>query len=150
MAELRGLVRISDADIKGENSIYMGLTRIRGVSHMFSAAVCSSLQLERSRKAGTLTDEEIKEIESFISSPKLPAWMLNRQKDMETNTSKHLTGADLRFQTDMDIKIMKKIKSYRGMRHASGQPVRGQSTKAHFRHGKTVGVTKKAKLGKKA
>ncbi|MEK6812786.1 MAG: 30S ribosomal protein S13 [Nanoarchaeota archaeon] len=149
MTELRGLIRILNADIKGENTLSMGLTRIKGVSHMLSAAVCSILKLDRNRKAGSLTDEEIKQIESCILHPNFPAWLMNRRHDSESNQNKHLTSADLKFQVENDIKMMKKMKSYRGMRHAAGLPVRGQGTKAHFRHGKTVGVTKKAKLGKK-
>ncbi|MDP2973690.1 MAG: 30S ribosomal protein S13, partial [Candidatus Diapherotrites archaeon] len=43
----------------------------------------------------------------------------------------------------------KKIKCYKGIRHAAGLPVRGQNTKAHFRHGKSVGVKKKARVSKK-
>ena len=39
---------------------------------------------------------------------------------------------------------MKKIKSYKGMRHAYGLPVRGQRTRGNFRKGVTVGVMKKA------
>ena len=43
---------------------------------------------------------------------------------------------------------MKKIKSYKGWRHAMGQPVRGQRTRSHFRKGSSVGVIKaKAKPG---
>jgi len=43
----------------------------------------------------------------------------------------------------MDVKDLREIQSYRGIRHALGLPVRGQRTKAHFRHGKSVGVIKK-------
>ena len=44
---------------------------------------------------------------------------------------------------EFDIKMMKMIKSYKGVRHAIGQPVRGQRTKAHFRKGSSLGVIKK-------
>jgi len=53
------------------------------------------------------------------------------------------------LQTEFDIKRLKKIKSYRGLRHVLGQPVRGQRTRGHFRKNKAVGVTGKAKKGKK-
>ena len=46
----------------------------------------------------------------------------------------------------MDIKRLKKIRSFRGWRHALGQPTRGQRTRSHFRSkkkGKSIGVTKK-------
>ena len=44
---------------------------------------------------------------------------------------------------------MKRLKLYKGMRHAAGQPVRGQRTRSHFRRGTAVGVkSKTTKVGK--
>ena len=51
---------------------------------------------------------------------------------------------DLDIQKEFDIKRLKKIKSYRGLRHAQGLPVRGQRTRSHFRKkGGAVSVRKK-------
>ncbi|MDO8628352.1 MAG: 30S ribosomal protein S13 [Nanoarchaeota archaeon] len=151
MVELRGLVRMGNADIEGKTSLVMGLTRIYGVDHMFAAAMCTVLHMDRSQKIGLLSDEQVQKIELFLKNPSgIPEWLLNRRNDLYTGNSHHVYGTDLRFFTDNDVKMMKKIKSYKGMRHAAGLPTRGQSTKAHFRHGKTVGVTKKAKAGKKS
>ena len=74
-------------------------------------------------------------------------FLLNRRKDFESGLDKHLSSTDLELQRDFDIKRLKKIKSYRGIRHAAGQPVRGQRTKAHFRknRGKSVGIKSKKK-----
>ena len=73
---------------------------------------------------------------------------MNRRKDEETGESKHLLTTDLEMARDFDIRKMKKIKSYKGWRHAMGQPVRGQRTKSHFRKGTAMGVIKaKAKPG---
>jgi len=71
--------------------------------------------------------------------------MLNRRKDYETGEDKHLLSSDLAFTKDNDIKMLKKIKSYKGMRHAFGLPVRGQRTRSNFRRnkGKVTGVQKK-------
>ena len=55
-----------------------------------------------------------------------------------------MIGSNLKLRREFDIRLMKKIKSYKGMRHAIAQPVRGQRTKSHFRTGSTVGVMKKA------
>jgi small subunit ribosomal protein S13 len=77
--------------------------------------------------------------------------MLNRRKDYETGEDIHLLSSDLAFTQDNDIKMMKKMKSYKGMRHARGLTVRGQKTRANFRRnkGKVAGVQKKkAKTGK--
>ena len=56
-----------------------------------------------------------------------------------------MTGTTLSFTQDNDIKMMKKIKSYKGVRHILGQPVRGQRTKSNFRKnkGKVLGVKRK-------
>jgi len=55
----------------------------------------------------------------------------------------HLLSSDLVLRTKMDIDLMKKIKSWKGYRHAYGLKVRGQRTRTTGRTGKTVGVSKK-------
>ena len=93
-------------------------------------------------------EEEIEKISTFAKSPNLPRHLYNRKRDFKTGENKHLTGSDLELQKEFDIKRLKKIKSYRGLRHAAGQPVRGQSTRAHFRRNKKRGVgIKKRKPG---
>ena len=47
-----------------------------------------------------------------------------------------------------EINILKKIRSYRGIRHERGLPVRGQRTRANSRTGLTLGVSKKRALAK--
>lgn len=143
--KLKEIVRILNTDIKGGSRIYYGLTRIKGVSWSLSNAVCNILNLGKKRKAGTLTDEEIKKIEETIKNiheKKVPSFILNRPRTLE-GKPKHLTGPDLELQIKMDIKLLREIQSYRGIRHALGLPVRGQRTKSHFRHGKTIGVIRK-------
>ena len=55
-----------------------------------------------------------------------------------------MIGADLEMAKRKDISMMKKLGSYKGMRHRAGLPVRGQRTRSSFRHGKgAVGVSKK-------
>jgi len=44
---------------------------------------------------------------------------------------------------DDDINMMRKIRCYKGIRHETGQKVRGQRTKSTGRTGSTVGVSKK-------
>ncbi len=53
------------------------------------------------------------------------------------------------MRKEFDVKRMKQIRSYKGVRHSLKQPVRGQRTRSHFRTtGVAVGV-KKPKTGKK-
>ena len=151
MTEPKAIIRIINTDLDGKIPIQKGLSKIRGVSFMFANALCNLLNLDKKKQSGSLSEEEIKKIEAVVKDPKdLPVWMLNRRKDMDTGKDKHLVGGEIRFVVDNDIKMMKKIKSYKGMRHAWGLPVRGQRTRGNFRHGKSIGVQKKAvQQGKK-
>ena len=140
------IIRIMQTDIPGEKYIYVGLTKIKGVSWSFSNALCHKLKIDQKRKISSLTEEEIKKIEEFIKNPELPSFLFNRRKDLETGKDKHLLTTDLELREEFDVKRLKKIRSYRGLRHALGQPSRGQRTKAHFRQkGKSMGVVKKKK-----
>lgn len=141
------LVRILSKDIEGKMKVYAGLTKIKGISWTFSNAVCKALNLDKNKTIGALTEEEIQKITEFIKNPELPHYILNRRRDIETGSEKHLTGTDLDLRKDFDIKKLKKIKSYRGMRHTAGLPSRGQRTKAHFRANRKRGSGIKKKGG---
>ena len=136
------LVRILATDIPGDMSTYSGLTRIRGVSWAFSNALCYTLGIPKGKKISDLNPQEIEKINVFLRNPKLPEWLLNRRKDYETGVTKHVLTNDLDMAKENDIRRLKKIKSYKGWRHATGQPVRGQRTKSHFRNEGAVGVRK--------
>lgn len=131
------LVRICSKDIFGNKKIYPGLTKIKGVSWMISNAICVKLGIDKNKYIGDLTEKEIESIEKEITKGDLSDYLKNRRKDPETGKDKHLIGADLDLQKDFDIKGMKKMKSYKGIRHTLGQPVRGQRTKSHFRKNKS-------------
>ena len=141
------ILRILSKDIEGGMTIYAGLTKIKGVSWTLSNAICKVLKMDKDRKIGSLTKEEISKISEFIKNPKLPSYLHNRRSDFETGEDKHLTGGDLELRKDFDIKRLKKIKSYKGYRHMSGLPLRGQRTRSNFRKnkGKRVGIKKKDK-----
>jgi small subunit ribosomal protein S13 len=140
------LVRILSKDINGKKKVYLGLTDIKGVSWAFSNIVCKKLNMDKNKKIQDLNEQEIKSIEALISNPiNVPTYLLNRRKDRDDGTDKHIHGSDLDLQREFDIKRMKKIKSYKGTRHSLGQPVRGQRTKSHFRSNKKksgMGVAK--------
>lgn len=146
MAELRGIVRIANTDIDSDKSLLYGLNRIHGVGYVMSRAICVTLGLEETKKIGSLSPEDVGRIEEFLSKgykDKLPTWMLNRKRDYESGENMHLVGSDLRLRKEFDIRQMKRLKTYKGIRHSLGQPVRGQRTKSHFRRGGAVGVMKK-------
>ncbi|MEK6842652.1 MAG: 30S ribosomal protein S13 [Nanoarchaeota archaeon] len=144
------IVRILSRDIEGKMKIYAGLTKIKGVSWSMSNAVCNILHLDKNKRIGFLTEEEIKKISDFLKNPKVPVFLVNRKFDLETGENRHLIGTDLDLRKDFDIKRLKNIRSYRGLRHQLGQPTRGQRTQSHFRKNKlkSVGPKKKAKTNK--
>ena len=149
-------IRIANTDLDGNKSIQRALTKVKGISFQFSNAICSVLKIDPTDKTGYLPDESVKRIEDLLKDPlkfNLPNWLFNRRKDYETGNDKHILTSDLDFIKDNDIKRMKKIKCYKGMRHAKGLPVRGQKTKSNFRRNKgkgSLGVKRKkgAKSGK--
>lgn len=153
---LRQLVRIADTDLNGKKTLLYALARIKGVGIPFANAICNMAKIDSTRKTGSLSDSEIQKLENTIKNPAevgISNWMLNRQKDSETGENRQVIGSDLIFATENDIKFMKKIKCYKGIRHILGQPVRGQRTRSKFRKnkGNVVGVklSKGAKKGGK-
>lgn len=138
----RHIVRVANTDIDGNKAVGFALKKVKGVSYSFANAICQLANVDASKKAGMLNDAEVKKLNEMVGSPSkygVPAWMLNRKKDPETGEDRHLLGGDLQFTKETDIKILKKIKSYRGTRHMHGLPVRGQRTKSNFRKSKSRG-----------
>ncbi|MBI2654488.1 30S ribosomal protein S13 [Candidatus Woesearchaeota archaeon] len=146
--ELKYFVRIANTDLDGNKPINHALTKIKGVSFMFSNAVLNVVGIGKAKKAGYLSDAETARIDEVVREPAkfgIPPWIFNRKKDPEDGTDKHLIGTALTFTQDNDIKMMKKMRSYKGVRHSLGLPVRGQRTRSNFRKnkGKVLGVKKK-------
>ena len=142
------IIRILSKDIEGKTKIYPGLTKIKGISWSFSNAVCKVLGINKDKKIEDLTPEEIKKIENFVKNPNVPSYLVNRRADLETGENKHLQGTDLELRKDFDIKRLKQIRSYRGLRHNVGLPVRGQRTKSNFRRNRKKGSGIKSKVKK--
>jgi small subunit ribosomal protein S13 len=152
MTEFRGIVRIFGTDLKGDRSLELALTGIRGIGIMMARGIAHTINVSPQEKLGNLPDEKIQEIEEVLKHPHehdIPSWMLNRRRDYATGEDIHLVGADLIMALREDLNRLRKIRSYRGIRHELGLPVRGQRTKASFRKGRSIGVSrKKAKSSK--
>ena len=144
------LVRILGYDVPGSRNIMSGLTRIKGVSWAISNAVCLHLNVPRAKKIIELSKDDIKKIEDTLRNLQVPDFMKNRRFDRETGETKHVFGSDLDILREFDIKRLKKIKSYKGVRHALRLPVRGQRTRSHFRTNKTKAGGRVTKNEKKA
>lgn len=147
--DFKHLVRIANTDLDGSKNIVDTMRTIKGVSFMYAHAICTVTHIPRTKKTSDLNENDIGKIESVLENPdkfSIPVWMLNRRKEYETGQDMHLITADLTFMVDNDMKRMKKIKSYKGVRHMIGQPVRGQRTKSNFRKNKgkiSLGVIRK-------
>lgn len=147
--EFRGLVRIADSDVDGNMPIFMAMTHVKGVYFMLANAICNVLSLNKTEKSGNFSQEEIDKIEEVMQNPakyNIPQWLFNRRKDMETGEDKHIITSDLTLQNQMDIKFMRKIRSYKGIRHSKGaKKVRGQRTRSSGRRAGSLGVARKKK-----
>ena len=126
--------RIKGVDIPNEKRIETALTYIEGIGLTTSQKILNITKIDPDKRAKDLTDTEIAEINSAISSLEIPI------------------EGELRKIVNSDIRRLKEIKSYRGLRHQQGLPARGQRTRtnARTRKGKrkTVGGQKR-KLAKK-
>lgn len=145
--QFRHIVRVANTDLDGNRKTADALRKIKGIGFSFASAICQLANIDGTKKVGNLMPEEVKKIDETIAkaSKTMPIWMLNRRKDMEDGTDKHLLGADLTYVQESDIRFMKQIRTYKGTRHAIGAPVRGQRTRSNFRRnkGKVIGVIKK-------
>ena len=141
------LIRILGKDIRGDDKVGSALTKINGISWTLANAICKILKLDRKQKIQDISKDEIAKIEESIKNPEVPTFLKNRQNDLETGDDKHISGADLKLRKEFDIKRLKKIRSYKGIRHNANLPVRGQRTKGNFRRNrkKSVAAAKKNK-----
>ncbi len=143
--EIRYFVRISNTDLDGTKSVQMALTGIRGVGRTTAQVITRLSGVDPHAQMGKLADSEVDKIREVVDNygGMVPPWMTNRPKDVYTGESRHLLAADVAMTNDEDVNLMRKIRCYRGIRHETGQKVRGQRTKSTGRTGTTVGVKRK-------
>lgn len=149
------IVRIAGTDLDGEKQAWIALKGIKGIGFTMSKAICKAAGIDPRIKLKELDEKQIEKLEEVIKDPAkfdIPSFLFNRRKDWETGKDLHLTSSELEIQTKFDIQRMIDIKSYKGIRHMLGLPVRGQRTRSSFRKGRTVGVIRRkerAKMEKK-
>ena len=110
------MARISGVDLPREKRIEIGLTYIYGIGRARSEKILSAAGVSPDTRVKDLTDEEVAKIRDVI--------------DADTE---NLIEGDLRREIAMNIKRLKEIGCYRGIRHRKGLPVRGQKTKTNAR-----------------
>lgn len=125
------MARIAGIDIPKNKRGVIGLTYIYGVGRSRSQEILQTAGIDVNKKVQDWNDEELALIRSFISD--------------------NLTvEGELRSETQMNIKRLMDIGSYRGIRHRVGLPLRGQRTKnnSRTRKGKRKTVANKKKATK--
>jgi len=141
----RYIVRIVNTDLDGNKDIVIALTSIKGVGMRTAEIIARMAGIPRSVKVGDLPETKTDELEKLVNeySEKVPHWIVNRQSDWSTGADMHLVGVDVELNRRDDINLMRMIRSYRGVRHETGQKVRGQRTRSNGRTGMTMGVIRK-------
>ncbi|EEB07756.1 40S ribosomal protein S18 [Schizosaccharomyces japonicus yFS275] len=140
------ILRLLNTNVDGKNKVMYALTQIKGVGRRYANIACKKADVDMSKRAGELTTEELERLVTIVQNPtqfKIPAWFLNRQKDITDGKSYQLLANNVDSKLRDDLERLKKIQAHRGLRHALDLRVRGQHTKTTGRRGKTVGVSKK-------
>ena len=106
--------RIVGVDIPDNKSIWIALTYVYGIGKYTSEHILKEARIEKSRKAGSLTEDELSRITQIIDS-------------------NYIVGGQLRRQISQNIARLRDIGCYRGIRHRRGLPVRGQHTQTNAR-----------------
>lgn len=143
--DFKYILRVAMADVDGTKRIGQGLTSVSGVGQRTATALCKIADLDPKKLGGHLDDDEVSRLVDTIEGymTKVPLWMLNRQRDVHSGDELHLFSQDVKMVQKEDIDRHRAMKSYRGIRHASGGRVRGQRTRSNNRSGLTLGVERK-------
>lgn len=122
------MARISGVTIPVEKQIQIALTYVYGIGPKTSQEILAEAKIDPTIRVKNLTDSEIQKIQDVINA-------------------NHTVEGDLQRIVTANIKRLKDINAYRGLRHKNNLPSRGQRTRtnARTRRGKkvTVGGTKK-------
>ena len=142
------IVRLASTDLDGWRPVMYALSDVKGIGVRTGAIVADQVGVPRQQRIGNLKDEEIAKLQDALNqlAVKIPPWMLNRQYDWETGEDRHVFGPDWQIEVRNDINRMKKIRSYKGVRHETGKKVRGQRTSSNGRKGLALGVQRGAAL----
>ena len=106
--------RLIGVDIPADKRTVIALTYLYGIGRTTAEQLCKTLDLDPSRRAKEITDEELAKLAAYL------------QEEMEVE------GA-LRRRVTAAINRLREIACYRGLRHRRGLPVRGQRTKTNAR-----------------
>ena len=106
--------RIAGVNIPENKRIEISLTYIYGVGRSLSRKILDDLKIDINKKASDLSPKEVNDLKEII----------------EKN---YKIEGDLRRQIMINVKRLKDVGAWRGLRHIKGLPVRGQRTKTNSR-----------------
>lgn len=107
------MARIAGVDLPREKRVQVGLTYIFGIGRATSNKILKTTGINPDTRVKDLTEDEVQQL--------------------RTEIDKHPVEGDLRREVALNIKRLKEINCYRGIRHKRGLPVRGQNTKNNSR-----------------
>ena len=107
------MARIAGVDIPREKRVEISLTYIYGIGKTLSNKILKKVNINPDTRVKDLTDKQVNEIRKEITN--------------------YTVEGDLRREVALDIKRLKEIGCYRGLRHRRNLPVRGQRTKTNAR-----------------
>jgi len=115
------MARIAGVTIPAEKQVHIALTYIYGIGKKHSRDILAAAKLEPTTRVKDLTEAEEQRLRDVIDTD-------------------YTVEGDLQRQVTNNIKRLKDVASYRGLRHKAGLPVRGQRTRTNARTRKGKGV----------
>ena len=108
------MARIAGTDIPRNKRVIISLTYVFGIGKSTSLKILKELGINIETRVKDLTDDEVDRIRKVVEND-------------------YKVAGELRKEVRLNIKRLMDIKSYRGLRHRNGLPVRGQKTKTNAR-----------------
>ena len=108
------MARIAGGDLPRDKRVEIGLTYIYGIGVSSSKRILAEADVDPNTRVRDLTDEEVKKISNVIEDTQM-------------------VEGDLRRERQLNIKRLREINCYRGIRHRKSLPSRGQKTKTNAR-----------------
>ena len=112
--KVKNMPRIAGVNIPEDKRIEVALTYIYGIGISLSKKILAQSELDPNIRANKLSAQELNKLRSLIEEG-------------------HKVEGELRREVQLNIKRLKDINCYRGVRHIKGLPVRGQQTRTNGR-----------------